>query len=451
MVVVGLVIRQRLDETPEFQKEQVEENPSPPLAVLFRYHWRGVLRVFFAAFVATVNTMFAVFALNFATSEDFGIEIDDSTMLWLAIVANIVAVAVIPFWAIASDRIGRKPVFVTGLIGSGVLVVGFLGAIAAGEVALMFVLGVLLAGIVYSMPNAVWPATYAEYFPTRTRLSGMAIGTQFGFALAGFTPTIAGALMGGDADNWWRVAAFTCAACAISAVAVLTGPRATHRLPTSEVGGHSRASAGHRLRVRGRDRMTRSVLLGLVGDGVTASLTPALQEREGARVRPRPGSTARSTPPGSGWGRTTCPTVLDWAERLGFDGLNVTHPFKQEVLPLLDDALRRRRRPGRGQHRGLARRSAGRPQHRLVGVRAGLPRRAARAPSTTVRWCSARAARAPRSATACWSRARPTSPCSTSTATGPRRAPSGWPSGSATSGSTWPPTSPARSTTPTAW
>ena len=66
----------------------------------------------------------------------------------------------------------------------------------------------LLAGVVYWMPNAVWPATYAEYFPTSVRLSGMAIGTQFGFALAGFTPTIAGALMAGDADNWDRVAAF---------------------------------------------------------------------------------------------------------------------------------------------------------------------------------------------------------------------------------------------------
>ena len=101
----------------------------------------------------------------------------------------------------------------------------------------MFVLGVLLAGVVYSMPNAVWPATYAEYFPTRVRLSGMAIGTQFGFALAGFTPTIAGALMGGDADNWWRVAAFTAGACVISAIAVLTGPRATHRLPTPRSAG----------------------------------------------------------------------------------------------------------------------------------------------------------------------------------------------------------------------
>ena len=97
-------------------------------------------------------------------------------------------------------------------------------------------LGVLLAGVVYSMPNAVWPATYAEYFPTGVRLSGMAIGTQFGFALAGFTPTIAGALMGGETDNWVRVAFFAVGACAISAIAVLTGPARTHLVPTPDVG-----------------------------------------------------------------------------------------------------------------------------------------------------------------------------------------------------------------------
>ncbi len=94
-----------------------------------------------------------------------------------------------------SDRIGRKPVFVSGLIGSAVMVTAFLWSISRGDVPLVLVTGILLAGVIYSMPNAVWPATYAEYFPTSVRLSGMAIGTQFGFALAGFTPAIAGSLM----------------------------------------------------------------------------------------------------------------------------------------------------------------------------------------------------------------------------------------------------------------
>jgi MFS family permease len=192
--------------------------------------------VFFAAFIAMVNTTFAVFALNFATSDDYGIGIDDTTMLWLAIIANVVAVAVIPLWARLSDRIGRKPVFLTGLVGSAILVTAFLWSISQANVPMVLVTGIALAGVVYSMPNACWPATYAEYFPTRVRLSGMAIGTQFGFALAGFTPTIAGWLMDGEAGNWPRVAAFAVLACGISAIAVLSGPSDTHLVPTNQLG-----------------------------------------------------------------------------------------------------------------------------------------------------------------------------------------------------------------------
>ena len=235
VVLVGYMIRRNLDETPEFQVEaESDEVPRTPLNELFRYHWRGVLRVFFAAFIASVNTMFAVFALSFATSDDIGI--DDTLMLWVAIVANVVAILVIPAWATLSDRVGRKPIFVTGVLGSAVLTFAFLGAIADANGFLVFVFGVLLAGIVYSMANAVWPATYAEYFPTSVRLSGMAIGTQFGFALAGFSPTIAEALLDGNPDNWTKVAFFFGAACVISAIAVSTGPGRTHEVPTHEIG-----------------------------------------------------------------------------------------------------------------------------------------------------------------------------------------------------------------------
>jgi MFS family permease len=241
VVLVGLVIRLKLDETPEFRaEEQRDEVARSPLGVLLREHWADVLRVFFAAFIAMVNTTFQVFALNFATSDDFGIGFSNTFMLWLAIIANLLAICTIPFWAKLSDRVGRRPVFVTGVIGSGVLVWAFLGAIASGSEWLTFVTGILLAGVVYSMPNAVWPATYAEYFPTRVRLSGMAIGTQFGFALAGFTPTIASALMAGEAGNWYRVALFAGGACVISAIAVLSGPGGTHKVPTKEIGERPR-------------------------------------------------------------------------------------------------------------------------------------------------------------------------------------------------------------------
>ncbi len=82
--------------------------------------------------------------------------------------------------------------------------------------------------------------------------------------------------------------------------------------------------------------LRRAVLIGLVGEGVGPSLTPPMHELEGARHGMhyvyRPIDLAR----GEGT-NTYVVGLLDWARRLGFDGLNVTHPLKQAVVPLLDD------------------------------------------------------------------------------------------------------------------
>lgn len=79
-----------------------------------------------------------------------------------------------------------------------------------------------------------------------------------------------------------------------------------------------------------------SFVLGLVGAGISASLTPAMQEREG-RAAGLSLSYRLIDMDQLGLDHTRLPEVLSWAQRLGFDGLNVTHPFKQAVLPLLDD------------------------------------------------------------------------------------------------------------------
>ncbi|MFC6343368.1 shikimate dehydrogenase, partial [Nocardioides hankookensis] len=82
--------------------------------------------------------------------------------------------------------------------------------------------------------------------------------------------------------------------------------------------------------------MSTSFVLGLVGEGISASLTPAMQEREG-HEHGLALSYRIIDAEQRGFGADDLPDLLDWAERLGFDGLNVTHPFKQAVLPLMDD------------------------------------------------------------------------------------------------------------------
>ncbi len=79
-----------------------------------------------------------------------------------------------------------------------------------------------------------------------------------------------------------------------------------------------------------------TILLGLIGAHIQASLTPAMHEMEGHAQGQRTiyqlidletlGLTADALP-----------ELLTAAERMGFTGLNVTHPCKQAVLPLLHE------------------------------------------------------------------------------------------------------------------
>ncbi|KMS82519.1 MFS transporter [Streptomyces regensis] len=247
VAVVGWVIRRRLHETPAFARQAADGGVARlPLAVLLREHWADVLRVIAGALIASVSTVFTVWALAYATSDAVGMS--RTAMLWVGALANLVALGAIPLWATLSDRIGRRPVYLIGAVGSAVAMTGYLWAISTGSYPLTLLLGVVAFGIVYSAANGVWPAFYGEMFATRVRLSGLAIGTQTGFAVAGFAVTFAAEIAGPGGDDWGAVALFTAALCVPPALAALTA-RETHRVPTELLGERTTREASRRERV----------------------------------------------------------------------------------------------------------------------------------------------------------------------------------------------------------
>ena len=138
----------------------------------------------------------------------------------------------LPAYAALSDRIGRRPVMITGSIAAIIAVYPVLRLIASGSV-----LGVLL-GFLIAMP-LVQAAMYGplaafttEIFATGNRYTGASLGYQLSSTLGGgFAPLIAATLVAGTSagTGLLRVALFAAAATLISAVTIAVAKESSRR------------------------------------------------------------------------------------------------------------------------------------------------------------------------------------------------------------------------------
>ena len=244
VMLVGWLIRRNLGESPAFEEEQEHHDvPKAPLKALFRTYTPDVFKVLFAALASVNSTLFGQFALAYGVNT---MGMSRSTFLWLAIVVNAIALFAIPAAGYLADRFGRKPVYVIGMVGVAVTIWPFLWAVSQRNVALVFLFGILMVSICYSGYAGSAFALWNEQFDTKVRMSGVAVGTQFGFALGGFAPAIAAALAGPKLTDWVPVAVFGSVTAVIALVSVLT-MRETYRTPLYDLGKPARGDLGARV------------------------------------------------------------------------------------------------------------------------------------------------------------------------------------------------------------
>lgn len=232
VVVVAYIIRRSLEEPPAFLETQAIKVQLAPIKQATRFHWVAILRVAACAMIAGVSYLFATFSVAFATT---GYGLEATTMLWVPVLASLLALLYTPFAGYLADLIGRKTVFIIGAVGAGVTLAPYLWAITQGNWPLIFALGILCNGFFYSTANAAWPAFFSEMFPNRVRVSGLAVGTQIGFAIAGaIGPVASTALAGEDLQNWVGPALLGAGLMLIAVVSALTA-KETRRYTLDEV------------------------------------------------------------------------------------------------------------------------------------------------------------------------------------------------------------------------
>ncbi len=195
-----------------------------------------MLRVVCMALMNVIPVVTTIFGAAYAVQAAYGIGFHKDVYLWIPVLGNIVAVIVIPMVGNLSDKIGRRPPIIVGALGAGLLSFGYLYAISIANVPLAIVMSILMWGIVYQGYNAVFPSFFPELFPTRTRVSAMAISQNVGTAITAMLPALfATVAPPGSANIPLTIGSIALAITAVAAVAAFSA-RETYRIPMKDLG-----------------------------------------------------------------------------------------------------------------------------------------------------------------------------------------------------------------------
>jgi MFS family permease len=237
VLIAGYFIRRNVEETPAFSEETaVGATPKAPVVEAISQHGLDMFRVILMSLMNVIPVVATVFGGAYAVQKAYGIGMDKNVYLWIPVVGNIVAVLVIPFVGSLSDRIGRRPPMILGSLAAGLLSFAYLYAISISNVPLAFVLSILMWGIVYQGYNAVFPSFYPELFPTRARVSGMAIAQNIGTMCTALLPALfAWAAPPGSNNVPMTVGALAFGITVVCALAAFSA-RETYRLHLNDLG-----------------------------------------------------------------------------------------------------------------------------------------------------------------------------------------------------------------------
>lgn len=234
--LIGLYLRLRLDETPQF-KEAAQDEPqgSAPLFATLREHWPSVVKVIGLLVMGTTSIyMIQAFWPAFLIQQ---LGVPQTQMFSAMMVGIALQVILTPAWALMSDRTGRRKPF---LIASPLLL-----TITAVPIYLLLLQATFLStigayvalAIVLSPMTGCLATAIADAFPTKVRYSGLSVAYSAAVSIfGGFTPLILTSLVE-TSGNPMAPAYYLTATAALSLVAAVvlteTGSRGAAAAPST--------------------------------------------------------------------------------------------------------------------------------------------------------------------------------------------------------------------------
>jgi MFS family permease len=220
LLAVGLFIRLRVLETPEFAKQVRKEVARVPIGEVLRDYPGSVLLGWGARLIdGIIFTIYAIFPLSYLTTV---VKIPRTTVLIGITLAAFALIFTIPYSAKLADRVGRKKLYIIFSLICGFATIPALWVMQySGSAVLACGAIVLLLGVLYAPVYGPQAAIFCDLFDTRVRYTGVSLVYQIGAIFSvSLTPLVATALLAANNNQPWYVAAYVAAAGVISAICV---------------------------------------------------------------------------------------------------------------------------------------------------------------------------------------------------------------------------------------
>jgi MFS family permease len=220
LVIVGLYIRLRIMETPEFSKLKAQgQEVAIPFGVFFN--------------------VFAVFSISYIVNT---LHLPRTTALWAVCSSAFVMIFFIPFFGHISDKWGRGRTYAVGAILLAISTYPAFWAISSGNVVAIFAALIIPFGIIYAMCYGPEAALFCDLFDARVRYTGISFVYQFsGIFASGITPIIATYLIAANGTQPWYLCAYVVFAALVSAASAMAMKGKPPRL--EEIRGNTRRPA----------------------------------------------------------------------------------------------------------------------------------------------------------------------------------------------------------------
>jgi MFS family permease len=236
-VLIGLWIRLGVTDAPEFEALKTSgATEARPLGVLLRTYPKPLLITAGLRLVQTsVYYLLTVYLLTYLKS----LHGSSSAGAEAIMIASALGLLSGPAWGWLSDRWGRRPIAVFGIIGIPVFVWAFFAYLESGQIAWLIPLVILGLNVVHDAvygPQAAW---FAEQFPVQVRYSGVNLGYQIGTVLGGgILPMLAALLYAAGGKTPWLIAGYITVLAVFSLVAALAAKDPAGAAQQAEGEGH---------------------------------------------------------------------------------------------------------------------------------------------------------------------------------------------------------------------